>query len=811
MKRKVLVAISHPAVAWGVLELLRLAPGYEVAGGPQARTPRRGWRPDVVLADAPAARRLAPELRARTLVVATGDEELARGTARAIGAAGWVHAERVARELDRLVWVPRRRSRRASRGRPPIVMTLTPVALGAAVVAAFALGGAPALAVLLGTALPLGLLLLGWFALRRRVAVILLAFVLALATNVLYLGYALPADAVTDNTNTFTFRNTTTFSAPNLDMVQGYTPAGAAATCPAADGNNWTCTYASDTFTAGQTMAAATATTSLYLENNLDTIAFRAAGSATAGGGVLALTISKPTGTVSGDLMVAAVAVYASLPTITAPAGWTLVRRMDGSAFLCDRALAVYWKAAGASEPASYAWTLSASTDGSGGGILSFSGVDTTTPLDTENGLATPCSPSCTTTDAPSITTSFANTMVVSAHTICSSATWTPPSGMTEAYDVATLTPPTASGMSIEGNFQKQAAAGATGTKAATPSNDPDAGAAHILALRPAARTCALTETLKLVRTITLVQSASKSFVPAGSCSSAKPCSLAFPSNNAAGDFIVVATAAENSIVATATVSDTLANTYSTAVGPVYASGGGFYIWYAMNVAAGANTVTITWTDFMDHEIHIYEYSGVATAAALDVSASATNGAGSTALNSGNATTTNAADLLFGFGGQLTSAAGTIYTPGASYTVRTTTTHTAVEDRLVSATGAFNAALTSTSSNSWAMLLASFKRATTTLGSATVSVTSPTANPPAVVTTSFATSAVTFATGDRLTLDVTAPLDATNCNTRLWFDGASQQSKLVTATLVPEQLLPLVLLAPALPWLARRWKGGRRP
>jgi len=62
---------------------------------------------------------------------------------------------------------------------------------------------------------------------------------------------------------------------------------------------------------------------------------------------------------------------------------------------------------------------------------------------------------------------------------------------------------------------------------------------------------------------------------------------------------------------------------------------------------------------------------------------------------------------------------------------------------------------------------------------------------------------------------VTAPLDATNCSARLHFDGATLQSKLITATIVPEGLLALLLLAPVLPvairrrWIRIPWLGRR--
>src|SRR5437868_10278780 len=85
---------------------------------------------------------------------------------------------------------------------------------------------------LVGTAIPLLVLALGWLRLRRRMTAIILAFTLGLGTNVVYLAHAVPVAAVTDNTSVFTFKNSSTFGAH--DMLQNYTPAaGSATTCPA--------------------------------------------------------------------------------------------------------------------------------------------------------------------------------------------------------------------------------------------------------------------------------------------------------------------------------------------------------------------------------------------------------------------------------------------------------------------------------------------------------------------------------------------------------------------------------------------------
>jgi hypothetical protein len=97
---------------------------------------------------------------------------------------------------------------------------------------------------------------------------------------------------------------------------------------------------------------------------------------------------------------------------------------------------------------------------------------------------------------------------------------------------------------------------------------------------------------------------------------------------------------------------------------------------------------------------------------------------------------------------------------------------------------------------------------TVTLGSATTtlgSIASPTLR-----SVSISTSAATFATGDRLVLEVSVPNDAADCGVRLSFDAVQSASKLTVATIVPEGIVGLLLLAPALPLGARWWKR-RRP
>lgn len=72
-------------------------------------------------------------------------------------------------------------------------------------------------------------------------------------------------------------------------------------------------------------------------------------------------TINRPSGVVSGDLMLAGVLIADSvIPTVTAPAGWTVVRQFTSTDSFANARMAVLKRTAGASEPTSWTGTLSA-------------------------------------------------------------------------------------------------------------------------------------------------------------------------------------------------------------------------------------------------------------------------------------------------------------------------------------------------------------------------------------------------------------------------------------------------------------------
>src|SRR6266436_9324255 len=130
---------------------------------------------------------------------------------------------------------------------------------------------------------------------------------------------------------------------------------------------------------------------------------------------------------------------------------------------------------------------------------------------------------------------------------------------------------------------------------------------------------------------IALVQHASKD---AGTTSSA---SLAFGSNNTAGNWVGVCIRAGVS-GQTFTVTDSKGNTYNQAIQFNETSNGNTLgIFYAENIAGGANTVTVSDTTSSALRFAIFEYSGIAKAGSLDGTATAQGT--STSPNSGSVTT----------------------------------------------------------------------------------------------------------------------------------------------------------------------------
>jgi hypothetical protein len=137
------------------------------------------------------------------------------------------------------------------------------------------------------------------------------------------------------------------------------------------------------------------------------------------------LAVSRPSTTASGDVLIAS--VYARLPgsaTITAPSGWSLIRRDSNTPGYASLTQALYYRVATSSEPAAYVWSVG-SQAAAAAAIMDFKGIDATSPVDSHSGAFTPRSTSFA---APSVTTTAKSDTVVGFFSTNSTKTLKAPS-----------------------------------------------------------------------------------------------------------------------------------------------------------------------------------------------------------------------------------------------------------------------------------------------------------------------------------------------------------------------------------------------
>lgn len=186
------------------------------------------------------------------------------------------------------------------------------------------------------------------------------------------------------------------------------------------------------------------------------------------------LMLAVPAGVQAGDVMVALVSHRSPSSTLTLPAGWTEVRRDTAGSLL----QVVLVRVASASEPDSYTASLSGGTTDWGGGIVAYSGVDTSQPVEAHAGQAS----SGSSLVAPSVSPSSTSARLVLF--------------ATQAWGWATLS----ANAPLSGIFlgrksgtddtvlaadEALTRSGATGTRSAA-SNQSGTYVAQVLALRPA-------------------------------------------------------------------------------------------------------------------------------------------------------------------------------------------------------------------------------------------------------------------------------------------------------------------------------------
>jgi len=124
-------------------------------------------------------------------------------------------------------------------------------------------------------------------------------------------------------------------------------------------------------------------------------------------------------------------------------------------------------------------------------------------------------------------------------------------------------------------------------------------------------------------------------------------------------------------------------------------------VYYAKNIKGGADTVTVTLTANSGWlELFISEYSGADPTNPIDAQVGASGSAGT--VSSGNATTTTAGDIIYGF-----CPADWNCRAGSGFTARSTMNGNLIEDELVGTAGSY--AATGTANNGWTMQMVAIK------------------------------------------------------------------------------------------------------
>lgn len=216
--------------------------------------------------------------------------------------------------------------------------------------------------------------------------------------------------------------------------------------------------------------AAVTATTSTTPSSGIT----RRAASFAANPTATTLTIPTPTGTQPGDVLLATIDVRGR-PTMTAPAGWQLLRTDVNGTVMTK---ATWWRVATASEPATHTFQLS-SAQAAAGAIAAYAGVDTANPIAAHAGQVNASSTAIT---APSVTTTMAGAYLLGLFGTGADATITAPAGMNALGQAVS----NAGTYKVSSNVDDQllTSATTTGARQATASRAA-ANIGQLIALRP--------------------------------------------------------------------------------------------------------------------------------------------------------------------------------------------------------------------------------------------------------------------------------------------------------------------------------------
>ena len=216
--------------------------------------------------------------------------------------------------------------------------------------------------------------------------------------------------------------------------------------------------------------------------------------------------------------------------------------------------------------------------------------------------------------------------------------------------------------------------------------------------------------------------SAGVKFVQANYKTSNSASSLTVPyaSAQTAGNLNIVVVGWNDSTSVVRTITDSKGNSYLRAVGPTVGTKLTQSIYYAKNIAAGSNTVSVTFnTAVLYPDVRVLEYSGADKTNPLDVTAAAAGT--SLTSTSGPASTTSLDELIFGAGTTFNT-----YFPGSGFTQRVLTNFGDIaEDATVASTGSYSVTASLRVPAPWVTQMATFRGQGSSTPAFTVSGISP--------------------------------------------------------------------------------------
>ncbi len=197
---------------------------------------------------------------------------------------------------------------------------------------------------------------------------------------------------------------------------------------------------------------------------------------ATPGYATTSTVVTAPANIQNGDILVAFGASYSDEADISLPSGFTTIATQHDA--IDSHCRVIGWKRA-SSESGNYTFSVSP-RGATGAGIIVLRGcLASGSPVDVYSN--TDYTTKNTTLRAASVTTTVANTMLVAAGMHDEDTSFTPPSGMTEAYDATGG----AYGIAITAAYATQASSGASGNKDFTAGTSSSKKHAFLVAFKP--------------------------------------------------------------------------------------------------------------------------------------------------------------------------------------------------------------------------------------------------------------------------------------------------------------------------------------